>query len=79
MKTFLFRDTQTLEQKHQNQQTFNPTNTQMTKIGVYVSNMPDRLVVPGPYTTADEHQRKIFDRVRAKAFALRRHDVYFIR
>jgi len=49
------RDTQTVEQRHAPQQTTNHTATQMTKIGCYVSNMEDRLVVPGPYTTADEH------------------------
>ena len=35
----------------------------MTKIGVYVSNMTDNLLIPGPYTTADEHQRMILNRV----------------
>ncbi|XP_067684534.1 IQ motif and ubiquitin-like domain-containing protein [Haliotis asinina] len=49
------RDTQTVQQRHQRQQTTNDTSTQMTKIGVYVSNMPDKLLIPGKYTTADDH------------------------
>ncbi|XP_046580375.1 IQ and ubiquitin-like domain-containing protein [Haliotis rubra] len=49
------RDTQTVQQHHQRQQTTNDTSTQMTKIGVYVSNMPDKLLIPGQYTTADDH------------------------
>ena len=57
------RDTQTVQQKNALQQTANETSTQMTKIGVYVSNMPDKLLQPGKYTTADERERMILDRV----------------
>ncbi|XP_071082848.1 IQ motif and ubiquitin-like domain-containing protein isoform X1 [Haliotis cracherodii] len=49
------RDTQTVQQRHQPQQTTNDTSTQMTKIGVFVSNMSDKLLIPGQYTTADDH------------------------
>ncbi|XP_033745272.1 IQ and ubiquitin-like domain-containing protein [Pecten maximus] len=49
------RDTQTVEQRHHLQQTKNDTSTQMTKIGVYVANLSDKLVKPGKYTTADDH------------------------
>ncbi|XP_060080948.1 IQ and ubiquitin-like domain-containing protein [Ylistrum balloti] len=49
------RDTQTVEQRHNLQQTKNDTSTQMTKIGVYVANLTDKLVKPGKYTTAEEH------------------------
>ena len=57
------RDTQTVEQKHNLQQTSQDCSTQMTKIGVYVSNMDDKLVVPGNYTTADQHHSKILNKV----------------
>ncbi|KAK3103197.1 hypothetical protein FSP39_017279 [Pinctada imbricata] len=57
------RDTQTVEQKHRVQQTTNDTSTQMTKIGVYVSNIPDKLLVPGKYTTADEHHSMILSKI----------------
>lgn len=57
------RDTQTVQLRHQVQQTFNNMATQMTKIGVYVSNMEDKLVVPGHYTTAEEHHQYILKKV----------------
>ena len=57
------RDTQTTEQRHFVQQTTNDTSTQMTKIGVYVSNMEDKMLVPGHYTTADEYKNDLLNRV----------------
>ena len=57
------RDTQTVEQLHRVQQTTNDTSTQMTGIGVYVSNMQDKLLTPQKYTTADEHLKMILSRV----------------
>lgn len=57
------RDTQTVEQKHQVQQTTNDMSTQMTKIGVFISNNPDKLMTPGKYTTADDHHYMILQRV----------------
>ena len=48
------RDTQTLEERHILQQTTNEMSTQMSGVGVYVSNMKDKLTIPGKYTTADE-------------------------
>ncbi|KAL4226123.1 hypothetical protein ACF0H5_014110 [Mactra antiquata] len=57
------RDTQTVEQHHRVQQTTNDTSTQMTGIGVYVSNMEDKLLIPKKYTTADEHLSMILNRV----------------
>ncbi|KAM4874324.1 IQ motif and ubiquitin-like domain-containing protein [Thomomys bottae] len=54
------RNTQTVIEKKRLQQTANTTSTQMTKIGVYVANMTDKLVVPGPYFTAEEyHARRL--------------------
>ncbi|KAM6972939.1 IQ motif and ubiquitin-like domain-containing protein [Aplochiton taeniatus] len=54
------RDTQTVTVKSQAQQCLNSTATQMTKIGCYVSNMADKLIVPGSYTTAAEyHDRRL--------------------
>lgn len=49
------RDTQTVFQKKNLQQTTNTTSTQMTNIGVYVSNMTDKLVTPGKYFSAAEY------------------------
>nr|XP_019605633.1 PREDICTED: IQ and ubiquitin-like domain-containing protein isoform X1 [Rhinolophus sinicus]XP_019605634.1 PREDICTED: IQ and ubiquitin-like domain-containing protein isoform X1 [Rhinolophus sinicus]XP_019605635.1 PREDICTED: IQ and ubiquitin-like domain-containing protein isoform X1 [Rhinolophus sinicus] len=49
------RDTQTVFQRKKLQQTTNTTSTQMTKIGVYVSNMTDKLVTPGKYFSAAEY------------------------
>ena len=66
-----FRDTQTVQQRHQVQQTTNAMSTQMTKIGVYVSNMEDKLVAPGKYTTAAEHQEKRLENVRLSSNLLR--------
>ena len=57
------RDTQTSQQRNNFQQTTNSTSTQMTKIGVFVANLPDKLMVPGKYTTADEHHKRILDQV----------------
>lgn len=56
------RDTQTVSQRNKTQQATRHTSTQMTKIGCYVSNMPDKLYTPGRYTTADE-----FHHTRLKA------------
>lgn len=57
------RDTQTSQQRNMVQQTTNNTSTQMTKIGVYVSNMTDKLIVPGKYTTADDYKSNILKQV----------------
>lgn len=59
------RDTQTVQQKHIVQQTTNDMSTQMTKVGMYVSNMEDKLVIPGKYTTADDFQSNVLNRVRS--------------
>ncbi|XP_064417602.1 IQ motif and ubiquitin-like domain-containing protein isoform X2 [Latimeria chalumnae] len=48
------RDTQTVVEKHQYQQTANTTSTQMNKIGCYISNMTDKLSKPKKYLTAAE-------------------------
>ncbi|XP_037692193.1 IQ and ubiquitin-like domain-containing protein isoform X2 [Choloepus didactylus] len=52
------RDTQTVYQRKKLQQTTNTTSTQMTKIGVYVSNMTDKLVIPGRYFSEAEYHSK---------------------
>ncbi|KAM5303665.1 IQ motif and ubiquitin-like domain-containing protein isoform 3-T3 [Glossophaga mutica] len=49
------RDTQTVLERRKLQQTVNTTSTQMTKIGVYVSNITDKLVTPGKYFSAAEY------------------------
>ncbi|XP_048463351.1 IQ and ubiquitin-like domain-containing protein isoform X2 [Rhincodon typus] len=54
------RETQTVSDKNQYQQTANDTSTQMTKIGCYVSNITDKLVTPGKYFTAAQyHARRL--------------------
>ncbi|XP_070611537.1 IQ motif and ubiquitin-like domain-containing protein [Erythrolamprus reginae] len=54
------RSTQTVVERKKLQQTTNTTSTQMTKIGVYVSNVTDKLIEPKPYVTADEyHERRL--------------------
>jgi len=57
------RDTQTVKQKHILQQTTNDMATQMTKIGVYINNMRDRLIVPGKYQTADDYRMNTLEKV----------------
>ncbi|XP_072915205.1 IQ motif and ubiquitin-like domain-containing protein isoform X2 [Hemitrygon akajei] len=49
------RETQTVSERNQYQQTTNNTSTQMTKIGCYVSNITDKLLTPRPYFTAEEY------------------------
>ncbi|XP_042326578.1 IQ and ubiquitin-like domain-containing protein [Sceloporus undulatus] len=54
------RSTQTVFERRKLQQTRNTTSTQMTKIGVYVSNITDKLIEPKTYVTADEyHERRL--------------------
>ncbi|CAG5126814.1 unnamed protein product, partial [Candidula unifasciata] len=57
------RDTQTCEQRNMHQQTHNNTSTQMTGIGVYISNLEDKLIAPGEYVTADDYWAMILDKV----------------
>ena len=48
-----YRDAQTVQVKQVVQQTFADRPTQMTTVGVYVSNVNDRLMTPQHYVTAD--------------------------
>uniref|UniRef100_A0A8C6YLB5 IQ motif and ubiquitin domain containing n=1 Tax=Nothoprocta perdicaria TaxID=30464 RepID=A0A8C6YLB5_NOTPE len=57
------RETQTVFEKNKLQQTINTTSTQMTKIGLYVSNMTDRIMRPGKYITADEYHKRRLEAV----------------
>ncbi|NXV87225.1 IQUB protein, partial [Calonectris borealis] len=57
------RETQTVFEKNKPQQTKNTTSTQMTKIGLYVSNMTDKLVSPGKYLTAEEYHKRRLEAV----------------
>ncbi|XP_005519284.1 PREDICTED: IQ and ubiquitin-like domain-containing protein [Pseudopodoces humilis] len=50
-------------EKNKQQQTRNTTSTQMTKIGLYVSNMTDKLITPGTYFTADEYHKRRLEAV----------------
>ena len=49
--------TQTAEMRHNIQQTANSTSTQMTGIGIFVSNIQDKRIKPRPYIMADEAHR----------------------
>ncbi|XP_058045882.1 IQ and ubiquitin-like domain-containing protein [Ahaetulla prasina] len=54
------RSTQTVVERKKLLETTNTTSTQMTKIGVYVSNVTDKLIEPKPYVTAEEyHERRL--------------------
>ncbi|KFV87712.1 IQ and ubiquitin-like domain-containing protein, partial [Struthio camelus australis] len=57
------RETQTVFEKNKLQQTKNTTSTQMTKIGLYVSNVTDKLIRPGKYVTADEYHKRRLEAV----------------
>ncbi|XP_077896421.1 IQ motif and ubiquitin-like domain-containing protein isoform X2 [Ictidomys tridecemlineatus] len=59
-KTFS-RDTQTVSQRKKLQQTTNTTSTQMSKIGVYVSNITDKLLKPGDYFSAAKYHARRFN------------------
>lgn len=52
------------------QQTINTTSTQMNKIGVYVSNMTDKLLKPGKYFTAAEFHAQRLNAVRQCSLGL---------
>lgn len=45
-------------------QTTCPASTQMTKIGVYVSNISDKLITPRKYFSAEEYHAKRLKAVR---------------
>ncbi|XP_044534228.1 IQ and ubiquitin-like domain-containing protein [Gracilinanus agilis] len=54
------RETQTISERKKLVATTSRTSTQMTKIGVYVSNMTDKLLTPGEYFTAAQyHARRL--------------------
>ncbi|NWW84369.1 IQUB protein, partial [Rhynochetos jubatus] len=57
------RETQTVFEKNKQQQTKNTTSTQMTKIGLYVSNVTDKLITPGKYCTAEEYHKRRLEAV----------------
>ncbi|KAM9633983.1 IQ motif and ubiquitin-like domain-containing protein isoform 2-T4 [Morphnus guianensis] len=57
------RGTQTVFVKNKLQQTKNTTSTQMTKIGLYMSNMTDKLIIPGKYLTAEEYHKRRLEAV----------------
>ncbi|NWR64767.1 IQUB protein, partial [Bucorvus abyssinicus] len=57
------RETQTVFEKNKPQQTGNTTSTQMTKIGLYVSNVTDKLVTSGKYLTAEEYHKRRLEAV----------------
>lgn len=59
---------QTFFEKNKLQQTKNTTSTQMTKIGLYVSNMTDKLLSPGKYLTAEEYHKRRLEAVSPYLF-----------
>ncbi|KFQ29407.1 IQ and ubiquitin-like domain-containing protein, partial [Merops nubicus] len=54
---------ETVFEKNKPQQTHNTTSTQMTKVGLYVSNMTDKLITPGKYLTAEEYHKRRLEAV----------------
>ncbi|XP_065599579.1 IQ motif and ubiquitin-like domain-containing protein isoform X3 [Cyrtonyx montezumae] len=61
--TLFCRETQTVFQRNKYQRTTNPTSTQMTKRGLYVSNMTDKVIYPGKYLTAEEYHKRRLEAV----------------
>ncbi|OXB71202.1 UNVERIFIED_CONTAM: hypothetical protein H355_010138 [Colinus virginianus] len=62
--TALFcRETQTVFERNKYQQTTNPTSTQMTKSGLYVSDTTDKVITPGKYLTAEEYHKRRLEAV----------------
>lgn len=61
--TLFCRETQTVFERNRYQQTTNPTSTQMTKRGLFVSNMSDKLITPGKYLTAEEYHKRRLEAV----------------
>lgn len=59
------RGTQTAVEKNIRQQTRNTTSTQMTKTGLFVSNMTDKLITPGKYFTAEEYHKRRVEAVKS--------------
>lgn len=57
------RDTQTYKLRNRLQQTTNTTSTQMTKDGCYVSNVTDKILIPGKYETADQYHKERLEKV----------------
>ncbi|KFQ85985.1 IQ and ubiquitin-like domain-containing protein, partial [Phoenicopterus ruber ruber] len=57
------REAQAVFEQNKPQQTRNTTSTQMTKIGLYVSNMTDKLISPGKYLTAEEYHKRRLEAV----------------
>jgi len=63
-KTTLFnRDAQTVFERKQFTQTTNTTSTQMTKPGIYVSVLEDKVIEARPYFTADHWLQLRYDAV----------------
>ncbi|NXL89633.1 IQUB protein, partial [Alectura lathami] len=61
--TLFCRETQTVFEKNKYNQTTNPTSTQMTKRGLYVSVMSDKIITPGKYLTAEEYHKRRLEAV----------------
>ncbi|NXS35395.1 IQUB protein, partial [Pomatostomus ruficeps] len=57
------RETQMVVEKNKLKQTRNTTSTQMTKIGLYVSNMTDKIISPRKYFTAEEYHKRRLEAV----------------
>ncbi|XP_009978772.1 PREDICTED: IQ and ubiquitin-like domain-containing protein, partial [Tauraco erythrolophus] len=73
------RETQTVFQKNKPQQTKNTTSTQMTKIGLYVSDMTDKLISPGKYLTAEEyHKRRLEAVIVLQTYFRRWHAIHVV-
>lgn len=54
---------QTVYERNKPQQTKNTTSTQMTKVGLYVSSVTDKLISPAKYLTAEEYHKRRLEAV----------------
>ncbi len=57
------RDTQTVVSNHIKLQTYNDMSTQMTKPGVFMSIVGDKMLEPKQYETAQEREKKLIEKV----------------
>ncbi|XP_063998074.1 IQ and ubiquitin-like domain-containing protein isoform X2 [Pogoniulus pusillus] len=74
------RETQTVYERNKPQQTKNTTSTQMTKVGLYVSSVTDKLISPAKYLTAEEyHKRRLEAVIVLQTYFRRWHAVNVVR
>ncbi|XP_053107586.1 IQ and ubiquitin-like domain-containing protein [Hemicordylus capensis] len=74
------RSTQTVVERKKVPQTRNTTSTQMTKIGVYISNITDKFIEPKKYVTAEEyHARRLAAVIVIQTYYRRWHAINIVK